>query len=599
MGRVCAAAVAALVVLGAWVLSDARSATPASSTPTAPSADRPNLQPAPPPRPGQTAEVIGRADGWAQAQRRAQWLASPAAAAERRLSRAAFVGLGADRALAVFREHVGGFADEASTDPLRLKPGAQVQQWLSDRAARVRQPDGASTIVLSGTPARAGSKPIDLSLRPVAGGFAPVNDAVPTKIAGDPRDGVQLQLAEGTLGLRPAVADTVSPGVKTGAPVVFANAQADTDFAVRSVGGGVQTWAQLRSPASPETLELDVDLPPGTHLERPGGSTSPVLIATARNTVGVITPAVAWDAQGSAVDVSTELQGQRLVIHVAHRDADVAYPIQVDPYVIVDDRWWSEGLQTDRWWNTSVWMSENSGNHRWQFAFYPGSDLRIGGPESPYAYGFTAGAVGEWYFKAPGPKVRIPEAHLVYQGVSTYLGSGACASNAIIGPLGADIGPLIGSSSEFCSSGDWINTDLCTASACASSGGQTGNYLSDAYYIHASGFPPSFSSWLRNVTITLTDDDNPQTWISGTDHAATSVTGYSPNDPLSIWAIDEGLGVYWTETTRRRTRPGAATPTGRAGAATAPTSIPAPPTRSGIPMPAPRCPTTPAPARCC
>ena len=106
---------------------------------------------------------------------------------------------------------------------------------------------------------------MDLSLRRQGDAFEPVAGLVGLRLPERLAEGVAL--ASG-VGVRPAGASAAEPGAVEGAAVVWANAAADTDFAVTPRPDGFETFHFLRSPASPTELTLAFSAPAGAQLRR-------------------------------------------------------------------------------------------------------------------------------------------------------------------------------------------------------------------------------------------------------------------------------------------------------------------------------------------
>ena len=90
--------------------------------------------------------------------------------------------------------------------------------------------------------------------------------------------------------------------------------------------------AILRSPASPETLRYRVNLPHGLTLKAAGTGAAIYRGATLQLR---ILPPQATDAQATPVPVTLNVAANQLVLHIAHRSRDLAYPILVDPQITV------------------------------------------------------------------------------------------------------------------------------------------------------------------------------------------------------------------------------------------------------------------------
>ena len=104
----------------------------------------------------------------------------------------------------------------------------------------------------------------------------------------------------------------------------------DTDTLVAPIAGGVEVFEQLRSPESPQEFRFPFTaFPEGAKLVKADHGGAEVISARrdARGSAG----ASAVDAQGTSVPVKMSIEGDALVIGIAHRSADVAYPLLLDP----------------------------------------------------------------------------------------------------------------------------------------------------------------------------------------------------------------------------------------------------------------------------
>lgn len=168
---------------------------------------------------------------------------------------------------------------------------------------------------------------------------APLADAtIPNELA----DGLELTSADVSVRFEGArLADHDSMLVSTSGQSqdkevsFYPEALPDTDIAIAPITHGVETFAQLRSQSSPETLTLQVDGPDDSTIEpiETGGA---VLRDKDGRPVAAIERPTAVDAQGASVPVTMEVEGNELVLHVPHRSVGSwAYPLLVDPIIEV------------------------------------------------------------------------------------------------------------------------------------------------------------------------------------------------------------------------------------------------------------------------
>ena len=131
-----------------------------------------------------------------------------------------------------------------------------------------------------------------------------------------------------------------------GEQVAYPNAQVDTDVVAKPVTAGVELFWQLRSARSPEELAFDIDAPEGATVRGGGDVDAPVQVVKDGETVATVSAPFAKDAQGQDVPVGMEVRGDQVIVSVAHRDRDVAYPLLVDP--VIED-WYNDNACS--WFN--------------------------------------------------------------------------------------------------------------------------------------------------------------------------------------------------------------------------------------------------------
>lgn len=260
--------------------------------------------------------------------------------------------------------------------PAKGRPGRLL---LSSLPLRVKGTDGRLA-------------PVDLRLRPRGKAYlAPVNAGADVLLA--------RTLAKPSL-LRDSGV-TVQPLVPRPRPVTaraadtsfFANTAPSTDVSVSAELGGLQAMWVLRSKGSPERLRLRVGA--GRRAVRvvrraKGGF---VVRDRAGKRLALVERAIAWDRRGRAVPVREQVTGGVLSYRVAHRGADLAYPVVVDP-VITD---------------TYAFGSTGEG---WAAATMPNAAHTAGAANGlwlRYAKGATTftPATTEWTLRPPGPTAVI------------------------------------------------------------------------------------------------------------------------------------------------------------------------------------------------
>jgi RHS repeat-associated protein len=227
----------------------------------------------------------------------------------------------------------GGVLAGASGNPaVSVARSGRVVRYLSDYRALVRGRRGLE-VVRSSVPLRVVGRggvrrPVDLRLVGGAGGFAAVRPLVGVSIAGDSGGGV----AVGGDGLRVVPEGASVPGgLVGGRDVFFGGVGRDMDGVVAPVLGGVELFSVLRSRLSAEEIRYRLALPLGAVLRAAGGG---AVVSRGGVVLARVPAPVARDARGRRVGVRMEVDGDELVLRVAHRERDVAYPVLVDPSVI-------------------------------------------------------------------------------------------------------------------------------------------------------------------------------------------------------------------------------------------------------------------------
>jgi hypothetical protein len=279
--------------------------------------------------------------------------APPVDRARAAASRGAFAAQSAAEALATARKrHADVFGKPAG----RLLNGRVVGR-LGDRGALVEL-DGRRMVASSNLPLTARGKPVDLALVPDGDGFASRNAPVDMHVAGAVAEGVTFEAVDARV-VPLGDAAGVAPKL-VGGRLFWANAAADTDVVVVPTAGGFESFVQLRSAASPETLTMPVELPARARLverddafyAKDGGR---VVLRISRPT--------AVDAAGRTVALETRIAGEGLEIVARHRGrTDVTYPVMVDPIV---DATISEGVNP----NPAGWAFTGSPPEDWEGSY--------------------------------------------------------------------------------------------------------------------------------------------------------------------------------------------------------------------------------------
>jgi Ca2+-binding RTX toxin-like protein len=353
-----------------------------------------------------------------QLAQREEELQSPAAVAERERSRSAYAGVSDGEAEELLQSVFGPVLAELNQDPARFLSDATVERYAGDGGAVVTN-DGETQLLESNLPLQAEEEDgdaaqLDVTLAPGSEGWEPENPLVDLAIGRSADEGIEIG-EEGLTVTQAGAGDAVATPL--GDKSLFfgeVTAGSDTDQVVAPISSGVEIFNLLRSAESPESLRFRLDLPAGSELRAgPGGSAE---VVDADGAVTTLVPKPwALDAQGTQVQVEMTVEGNELVLAVAHRDRDLAYPILVDPSIYQDWDSWNTGqnlggLAGWRWQQTAAtWIyhgTEDSGG----FPSYAGKGLFV----------YTAPATmqgqqwGQWIYSAP------PGAYLVSASISPF-----------------------------------------------------------------------------------------------------------------------------------------------------------------------------------
>ena len=258
-------------------------------------------------------------------------LRSPAAVDARERSLTAHRGLGDSEALSLLDREFDHELESPMPDAAELADGGRIDGFLDDRTMRV-DGEGSKPMVLVEAPyalrapePEAGGKkePVEVDLESAGSAYVPETSSVDVTVPKDLEAGIKLDqiriFPEGD-----APGDVVDSDV-----VAYPNAAKDTDVVVRPLPIGVETFAQLRSPAAPETQRFRVSMPAGASLRETPEDGAEVVRDGRR--LAYVHPPSAVDAQGREVEAEYGVDGATLVVSVPHRRREVAYPILLDP----------------------------------------------------------------------------------------------------------------------------------------------------------------------------------------------------------------------------------------------------------------------------
>jgi DNA-binding beta-propeller fold protein YncE len=315
---------------------------------------------------------------------------SPGAVAARAESQSKYAGLSGAGAAKLAREAFPGVVGEPAGGPPRLPAGESIVGYPAVNVARVDEGGGKHGVIESSAPmavepAQGQRVPIDLSLSENGGLFEPKTALARIRIPKRLGDGVVL--SGSGVSLTPVDSQGAplagSEGSVEGTTIFYANTQTDADTMVKPTIFGFNLDTQLRSENSPRELDYKVGLPEGASLVQ-DKSEDPVKVVDVGETLAVIAPPMAHDAEGTSVPVTMSVSGDLLRVSLP-QFAGYRMPIDVDPPV-EDPIWQNE------WYYTTYYKTE------WYFAKYGAG---LGAPEHPEGGSWTEGIwpehwTGEW-----------------------------------------------------------------------------------------------------------------------------------------------------------------------------------------------------------
>jgi YD repeat-containing protein len=361
------------------------------------------------PQPGATEELEAEMEAAErEEEKRRDWLETPEARLQRAQSRTAFDDLSAPEAQELIAE---AFADRLKLlngDPSRVLSDLQIEAVLGVNGALVPDGEGGSMLVESPIPVRAERseekvEPVDLALEEVQGGFlsrTPATDVRLPATSGEP-----IELGQ-DLAIASLSADGNVGAARYGdKDLFFANTGTDTDTFVAPLTKSVEILEQLRSPKSPEQFRYGLSIPDGAKLRLDGMGGAEVIDSSDERIAFVPMP-YATDAQGTDVPVAMTVDGGAVVVEVPHRSLDLAYPILLDPELVLENWPWggnAYGLDQWAWQETADY--ENGHGCTWTCW---GSGLYARSKGSNFWYG--PNTFGHWTYSAPNYTAYISAA---------------------------------------------------------------------------------------------------------------------------------------------------------------------------------------------
>lgn len=344
-------------------------------------------------------------------------LSTPAAEEERESSQTEYGQVDASEASELLDEQFAPTIERLNEDPGRFLSTVEVEKLLGPDAARVSSALTGRAIVESSAPLVSSlggepGEPIDLTLERSGESFSPTNPAVPTELpltAEEP-----IELGQG-VGVQIPTSDD-HEAVQVGQMSLFyPETETTTDTMIAPVAGGVEIFDQLRSPASPEELRFEIDVPNGARLEAiPEGGAE--VVSSDGSTLEQIPAPSSVDAQGATVPTTMTVEGDSLVLDVDLGQAQPAYPVLVDPKVLIEEEK-----------NFAAWGFDSNAAYG---AVGDGAHLELWSQGSNYSYGANTHAA--YTYTSPGPTAWIEAA--TFSSISFF--PNKCGGNQPHGYIG-------------------------------------------------------------------------------------------------------------------------------------------------------------------
>ncbi|HEX7244190.1 MAG TPA: DUF6531 domain-containing protein [Solirubrobacterales bacterium] len=373
---------------------------------------------------------------------RAEWLQGPEAAQQREESRTAYTSLTANESQDLLLQAFPTQLKALNADPARVLSELEVEEPLGTFGALVapeegqagegkeetegeseeeaegeeeveivESEEGAGEIVESSVPVESdlgggGEQPVDLTLEQAGEGYEPENPLTEVSFPGSTEGAIHL-----TDGLEVEMAASNDREAEyLGEMNLFYPAtETTTDTLVAPLAGGVEIFEQLRSPDSPEQFRFNMGLPAEATLQGREDGGAEVLVG-AEEVIAEVPPPSAVDAQGVPVSVAMSVEEGSLVLNVAHRSMDVAYPILVDPTIQEEE---AQHIKVE---------SPSFGSGDWHSISSAEYGLNNGGSfleaRANNNHTFAANTNGKWSYTAPGETAFIQQA--AFSGVDFH-----------------------------------------------------------------------------------------------------------------------------------------------------------------------------------
>jgi hypothetical protein len=262
-------------------------------------------------------------------------LAEPSSQAEREASASTLVGASPQEAKAAINQNFGDIIETASSTPLDALGTSEVAFFRGEQVAVLEGAGGKpASLAVSTTPMRVPGEngrlaPIDLGLTLEGGSWSTTNGQVELQIPTS---------SAGTFEVGPLAFDLALPGEQPSSSSSLGDSARfypevgpDTDMALSATSEGAEVFFSLRSPASPETQTLQMDIPAGAQLTET--ATGSFEVVSGETIIARIPVPVAFDSDRTSVPVQASVDGTALTLTTEHRGQDLAYPILVDPII--------------------------------------------------------------------------------------------------------------------------------------------------------------------------------------------------------------------------------------------------------------------------
>jgi streptogramin lyase len=326
---------------------------------------------------------------------------APASIARRSASRAAFQGLSASAAISEAKHAFPGLLDSAAAGVPQLSSADRIVRYPTSHTAQISLPGQIGVIEaiqpIASTSSSGAHVPFDLALDRHGDGYAPQRSPVALSVPSALSQGVQL----------PALGVSLTPVDQSGAALPASAGQSEGEGVIwklddtvgvhdlatlaKATPQGFDLSTLLFSARSPNQLYFHVGMPSGAHLRKaPGGA---IQIIDAGQSIAVVSPVSAEDAEGSSVPASMGVHGDLISVHL-DTSGDYLYPIAVDPEV--NDSQLAKTGSGKR----SNWEFKTSSGH------FSGSEANAGPGaerlETVGSGGYGPGEVGLWGYQTKG-----------------------------------------------------------------------------------------------------------------------------------------------------------------------------------------------------